>query len=695
MAENIKGMDLLLKNFIDGKNPSDMNQLNNQEKYKKFKGLTEPSLLDETGPMSAGFLDSMKAGVQVNPKDAVTSLSKTMGLPEESFIIDDSGEIFYEDPKDGKYYKAVGSKPGYYTPDFAHLGVDAVGSGLLSLKGPFALATVPAYNMTTETLRQELAENIRGEEGSYDKLRIGISGVGGVAGEGISKAIKTSKIARQAKDFEGLDVKDMQRLIKNSKDFDIDLTAPEAANLMSLLNKQGVVGGLDDTATRMTSFYANRRGQVQDAVTKYLDEISPSRNAIETGIRVKDSVTKKQLELKQNRANVTKPLYDDAVRVANENDTLPMDIRILVDDLDKMIKNQVGKNKTALENVKENFFLKGTDGKKILGADGKPTLIDDAEILQNIISDISTQTKAANVPGSSLQGVDARVVGNLKKFQKQIKNTLSFDNPAYKEADKVYGELSKEINKLDKSFVNKIIKTADGNEDTIGNIIFKGNEENIKYAKDLIPQDEWKAITSSWLGDTFEKAIKQNPGATQPNFDIGLKWANTITGNKRQLKAIEAALEPEQYKTLIKLTDVLKASGRAPKKGSDTAFKTQNIEDLKSNTISQVSSVVDTRPVVGLRGFLDRRALGINANKFVDIILDPNGFSKLKEIQNIKDTSLRNSALAQLFFQGTQESIDDDIPTSQRRLEKEQNETSTKESNDAVGANKLLQEFLK
>ena len=663
----------------------------------KFRGFTDPKLLDKAGEKSQGFAGSFGAGVQINPNDAVTYLSKEMGIPKEKFIIDDDGVIFYQE-KDGQYYKAIDNKLGYYAPDVLQMVAEAGGAGLLGASDvvtgpvPTTLLGMPLLMGGIEMGRQEIAESVRGEEGEYDKGRIALSGVAGFGGEIIPKLLRASKKAKYADDLDQLSPKDLKNLLRDSKDLKVELTLAEATALKSQLMKQQVVGEISPTATKMDEFYKRRRGQIEDAVTSYLNKISPTTDATMSGIKTKVAIENKSKELIKARADATAPLYAKALKnksFGESSELGNLDYTILAKTIDDMAENQVGKNKTAITNVSDMLYVTNKDGVR--------EFAENPEVLQNIVADISTQIKNANTPGASLQGVDAKVVGKLKTIQKEIKDVLSYNNPDYLEADKLFSELSKPIEKLKNSRFDALRKTKVGEESKIADKIFKdGNVDSIKYAKELLPDTEFKAITKTFLMDTFDNAQTLKGGAKEVNYDSGLVWINNILGSKKKRVAMKAALEPKQWDGLMQLERVLSAAGRVKKTGSDTMAKNAGKEELADSTASKVLSVVDTRPLVGLREYLDKRAIGINANSFVDIIMNPNKLDELKAISKLKvGTEARNSSIAALLSQGGLDYAQDDISSSQQQLSDEQKPKNSNDTpNDSYGVSEQLDNLL-
>lgn len=681
MGEKINYVDKMFEknrqSAIDGNAGRDpgLQELYTSEEGR-FPGFEAPVLTKTDGPLSANFSDSFKAGTQVNPKDAITMLSKSMGISKDRFLMFSDGTIGYKDD-DGKYYPAIGNKFGYYTPDVSQLAVDAIGSGVLSAN-PFSIATVPAFNMGTEVVRQEIAEEFRDEEGEYDNFRIGVSGLGGFAGEGIASVIKKVKTGKLAKDFSELSDSDLQLILKDAKDLKIDLTLPEASALKSQLMDQEIVGGLPETASKMDKFYESRRIQVDKAIEKYLKNLSPSDDAIESGMLAKESINKHILKMQNVRSNTTKPLYKKAIDFANDNMS-DWDYKImeLAEDIKLMYKKLPvnSQSKKVLMDLEDSLYKRGDD--TIIGFDGKAgdkitqdgfyETIDDAEMVQNIISDISTKLKNARTPGNYLEGVDAKVAKNYSDIQKRLKNVIGEDNPFYKEADAAYKELSTPIDKFKNNKMAATLKVRDGEEYKIAQQIFKdGDTASIKYAKSIlspddggVPSQEWTRLVKSYLNESFEKVKKQSRGQKGMDYDAGMKFKNQIFGDPKTKRALKAALSKDQYESLTKLANVLDRTGLADKGNSKTAFRQQGIQNMSEGVATKIADTAQLNIFTSVQRSIRQWTLSSNANQFVDIILDPTNAKKIASLN--KQTNLNKAgyaSLLNLLTQGSQEYID-------------------------------------
>lgn len=605
----------------------------------KFKDLGIPTIQEEAGKETAGFGVSLKAGIPINRQDAIKVLSQETGLPPNRFIIDDAGNIGYRGD-DGKYYPAIGSKLGYYTPDVLQTGADIGISLLSSPTGGFSPLLTGLGTAGTEALRQYGGREVSGSDTS-DPFRIILSGGLGAAGEAMPTLFRALKKGDVAKDISQLNRADMENILNLAQEQGIDITTAEASGLASLLSKQGTISRLPETSTKMQEFYKKRFGQVYDAVESYLGKISPKAEIEEGGRAAQEALLKRREDLKNVRYQQTKPLYDKAL----ENAT-PVDTSNLVTKIDDMISNAKGRERQALEKIKKDFYYQKPE-QVINAKTGKPetqyvdVLDDRPQALQRLKMELDSYVKSDEVTG-----LDSVIQGEIKNINSELKTLIRQDNQLYKDADTLYAQLSEPINEFDKRRVgSSIIKISEDNLNTVSKRIFQNADpSSIRYAREQIeavdPQ-AWNDVTRAWLQDNWDNALKQAKGAKDINIDAGLSWRNLLLGDKKSERALKAALNEEQWKGLNDLATVLQASGRVTKYGSDTAFNQEVMKQLTNSAQNKLSKIL--QPKQTIVDWLNGIALNKNANEFADIILDPN---RLQELKNLKEVPFGSSQFA-------------------------------------------------
>jgi len=648
---------------------------------KRFTSLSVPTLEEEEGQYTQGATGSFLAGVPINRQDAIKVLSERTGLPVTRFVIDAEGNIGYKGD-DGKYYPAIGSTAGYYGPDIFQAGLEGIGAaGATSFLGPVgAAATSGGIGVGLEAGRQAYGRYLADSDTS-DVGRIALAGLLGTAGEIAPFGVKLIKGSKQAPDLYKLNQADLQNVLKLSEDFDVPLTIPELTNLPSLKSKQYVASKVGVTADKIDEFYEMRAGKVEDAVNKYLDNISLTKETWEGGKSAKNTLLKRKEDLIITRREATKPIYDEALKNAQ-----PVDTTDIVNKLDAMIDVSKGRETQVLQKIKNDFFRNAEQvkldakGNPVKDKFGKPVvenvrvLDDRPQALQRLKMELDTYLRSEDVVG-----LDSVIQGEIKGIRNDLKNTVSQNNDLYKQADTRYAELSKPIDEFDASKAGDILtKIKDYDADKLVTKLFKDSDPmTIRYAKKQIESvnpEAWNDVTRAWLQQNWEQASKVFRAQKDLPKDAGLSWRNLLLGTERQRKALEAALSPEQYKSLQDLSTVLEAAGRVEKGNSLTAFSQQALKDFKKSGWD-LADIELTKPQGTLLQVLKDRAFEKNVNKFTDIILDSTKMKELDELKKLPSGSLELvSGVTRLLTVGPTIGSPRSISSEQQKLERMQQE---------------------
>ena len=661
----------------------------------KFTRLSVPTLEEEEGKYTQGAAGSFLAGVPINRQDAIKVLSERTGLPVTRFVIDAEGNIGYKG-EDNKYYPAIGSTAGYYGPDILQGGLDVIGAaGATSFLGPVGAGlSSGGISAGTEAARQAYARELADSDTS-DVGRIALAGLLGTAGEVAPFGVKLFKGAKQAPDLYKLNQADLQNILKLSEDFDVPLTIPELTNLPSLKSKQYVASKVGVTADKIDEFYKMRAGKVEDAVNKYLDNISLTKETWEGGKSAKDTLLKRKDDLIATRRESTKPIYDEALKNAQ-----PVNTTDIVKKLDAMIDVSKGRETQVLQKIKNDFYRNAEQVK--LDAKGNPVkdkfgnpvvesvrvLDDRPQALQRLKMELDTYLRSEDVAG-----LDSVIQGEIKGIRNNLKNAVRQDNDLYKQADARYAELSKPIEEFDTSKAGDILtKIKDYDADKLVTKLFKDSDPmTIRYAKKQIESvnpEAWNEVTRAWLQQNWEQANKVFRAQKDLPKDAGLSWRNLLLGTERQRKSLEAALSPEQYKSLQDLSTVLEAAGRVEKGNSLTAFSQEALKDFKKSGWD-LADIEITKPQGTILQVLKDRAFEKNVNKFTDIILDPAKMKELDELKKLPSGSLELvSGVTRLLTVGPTIGSPSNVERERQQLQKTQEilEGDTSYSNMLFGS---------
>jgi hypothetical protein len=230
----------------------------------------------------------------------------------------------------------------------------------------------------------------------------------------------------------------------------------------------------------------------------------------------------------------------------------------------------------------------------------------------------------------------------------------------------MFERLSAPINEFNERITGvSLMQMSPDNLKNFANRIFQNpSPETIKYAKQQITagggEEAWNAVTRAFLEEQWTLAKKPSKSQQGAKFDTGNTWQNVIMGDPKQMKAMQAALNPAQFQALRDLAEVLEAAGRVKKLGSDTAFNQLITEELMKNPpATSITTGVARATGAALQpqnwgkmiaDWAVKKDASANAANIANIITSPDGISRLKELKKMSPTSAKRWAgMAQLL----------------------------------------------
>lgn len=629
-------------------------------------GLEKPPVAISEPSMGASVGTAFMGGIPTDKQSAVNYFAKQRGISPSRYRIID-GDIAYQ-ADDGKFYKEVsglGATAAYYAPDVAEMVPD-IGAGIglapLTLLGPLGAATaatgVGGVAATTNYIRQKIAERISGQQ--VDPFQVGLSGL-------LSAGAELAPVARQgfverrlAKDIAQVNPQMVQSLRSKAGQLGIPITPAEITNLSSLMAQQKVLGNVPESSIQMQKFYKEREAKVQSAVDDYLNSLSQVEDRAVAGNRGLQALEVQKQNLINARDKAVEPIYTAAFEAS-----VPVNTKPVFDQIDNMLKTQPSSGKTAaylnkIKNLLTRNDIPAVDkeGNALLDEAGNTVFKSGAEdrlpVLQNAKIEIDALFKE-----DAFSSLDRTMQAKLTNIKNNLLEQMGKDNPDYIAANKQYEELSKPINEFNERITGvSLMQMSPDNIKNFANRIFENpSPETIKYAKKQIiaggGEEAWNAVTRAFLEEQWNLAKK--PAKTQQGakIDTGNTWQNIILGDQKSLKAIKAALSPDQFNALRDLAEVLEATGRVKKLGSDTAFNQLITEELFKNppmtsittgAARVVGGIKLDQPAKILSDWAIRKDASANAEQLARIITSPDGISRLKELKKMSPTSAKRWA---------------------------------------------------
>lgn len=614
--------------------------------------ISEPSMAAE--PSTA-----LMAGIPTDQARAIQIFAQRRGIPVDRYRVI-GGEIAYRGD-DGKFYKEVAGAPAtaaFYTPDvLAAIPEIAVGTltAPMALSGPVGLLGTSAATGLTAGAVEAGRQLLGGQEISPGRIGFATALSGGLqaALPGGAKALAERSLVR---DVGTLNVQRARDILNKAQQQGIQLTPAEITDLASLMGQQKVLGNIPASSRTMKEFYENREvQQIQPAVEDFLTKISPISDVAEAGLKGQEALKQARDNLVKERERVTAPKLQEAFDLS-----VPVDVTPVVNQIDGLLKNAVGKERETLLGIKESLYEKkaprlDAEGREIEEKALKKSLPALQRVKFNLDSLFKTET---------VTSLDATIQRELQDIKQNLLQQMGRENPAYLEYNQLFEQASRPINQFDqsKAGLSLAAMTPDNLNQFAGRLFESKSIPAIRYAKQQIESvdpDAWGAVSRAYMQQVWEKAQTPSAGQRGMKIDTGNTWQNLLLGNAANQRALEAALTRQQFTALRDLADVLEAAGRVPKLGSDTAFNQEIIRQMKIEAKGDPTAMAAL--AVGgaiqpqnwgrmISDWATERRFANDAENLAKIITSPDGIQRLKELRKMSPTSAKRWAgLAQLL----------------------------------------------
>lgn len=572
------------------------------------------------------------------PDLPIEEATKRYGIVAGNLVyVGDDGNLYREWPSAEMSVKSVSQQiaasSGRAIPDVMSLGTGIATAPMLTT-GPTGAATSVGLTAGARGLGETIRQGV-GRLLVDDPVEVGpiIKETATGAAEQLLAGGATGYMGRSAaRDLSRIDRPASEALAGKANKYGIPLTPAEQTNLPSLKSQQKALSNLPYSSDIMDDFYKMRGGKVSEAVGKTLDDISRVESgelAGQAGRKAADEIT---AGMTAARAKQAKPLYDKAFASKT-----PVDIKPVVSYIDSQLTTAKGGIKTTLEKARSLLMKPGTEelDDSVIGLHNAKMAIDD------MISN-ARESGIGNVSKAKLMEVKHRLLKQIDAI-----------SPDYKSARALYADVSPGIEKVKEGVVGILSDLKDQRLQKAGQILFDPKTigpRSVREARGLFygakQQDKWNALLRSYLQEHFEKAGQEYATAGGVSTQ-GAKFRAAMFGNPKQRDILKAAMEPQQYQALSDLMDVLEATGRAAKVGSDTAWNQEAMREIRRQSGGVTSNIVAPHQIPGkLRDWYEQVKLGKYSENLAKIITSPDAVKKLKSLRQVSPRSARATVIA-------------------------------------------------
>lgn len=577
-----------------------------------------------------------KMSLARDPESQLRSISQDEGIPLEQLGMLD-GRPVLKDPQ-GQQFALIPS--GINTRSAATLFGElpaTLGGTLGAVSGGFAGGALGTS--IGESARQLMSNLVTGERLSVDEsllnqsIEQGFNLASEGIGRGVAKAFNIGRTSKIGKMMDPRRTASANKIIAKANRFGINnLTPAEATELQSLRTLEKVLqrtgGGSDEV---IQDFLSIRNVEIEDAVVNLMDDISVEGSAVQAGRQVRTAAQEALQEAQEQLQSQAGPLYQSAFQSGQ-----PIDIS----DTLKTIKgiqraNPTGSKLRAAMNKVERLltFTRKDSTKKLPRTQ--------LELLHNAKIEIDRMLgQFGDDSLSKAQKVQlAKVKGSLREALKT--------NSDYAQAIGIYEEGMPAVTQLSDSLVGVLGDVKDTSLHTVSNKIFDpglADASTVKQVRKVIQAqnpEAWDAIVRSKLQREWFNISEAATASASPR---GAMFRKRIFGSKAKQKMWEAALTPDQFRTVSDLMDVLERTGKVFSTSESITFFAQEMaKDLKGNNAATAFFSLLSPQEVGTKiaGHIQSVLDGKHAANLARIVTSPDGLAQIAKLKRLGPGSTR------------------------------------------------------
>lgn len=568
-----------------------------------------------------------------------------------------NGEVFYRDD-DGKWRSETPDMFGNKVKTFIQQFTGAPALSAAMTGAGEALGGIPggiAGAEASEGIRQAVASKVFGEDINLGEslAGFGTEGLAAAAGGGLSRIggkMTNAGLRAQGGKIARLGLNDLtdtqllpthQRLGAVGQRYGISAPVPATTKSPQLQFAYNRLADLPETSRMMVDDRRRLAGEVVDGVYKFLDEIHPATSASEAGERVVQAGQSAIERITNKRAAKAKPYYDQAYLTQ-------LDDNAVADLLNDPVVRD------AVEYVKGKPIYR----RELATDDAGEVAANDFKLYDLAKRRIDDQIEVAKRSGTT----GRNEVRLLKGAKDELVQKLDALSPDYKNARKVFGDYSLELERAGKKTTLSEISTLEGDRVlTAAKRMFSPTQnapERVKVQKELIQKEDpeaWNGALRMYLQDIFEQYKPPRSGEANP-----AGWFSQMTtGKQSQDKILQAALEPWQYENLKGLNELMHEISNLYRTNSNTADK-QWFDKILAGVGGKAKTFFEwLQPREKSAKWAEERYTAMNTKLITEAIFDPNVAVQLRRVRQVPKGTLQwVESVAAAFAAGGMQSTD-------------------------------------
>lgn len=603
----------------------------------------------------AALTDIAKASFIDDPRVRARFFAARRGLPVSRYRVmgndvlyqDDAGEWQREVPEqnitgDPKTLLQRGAAAvGPMLPIGAGT-VAGIATAPMMLAGPLGLggsmAATGGAAAGGEALKDLIGSQIGGES-QMDWQSPAREAATAAVGQGIGAGIGAWMNRGAARDLAKLDRTQTANIGRKAQAIGVPLTPAEQTGLRSLKSQQTALSNLPTSGDVMEDFYKTRGQRVSDAVTAFLNRISPQDSAEVAGKGIRDTAQVAMQGARNARSTASSPQYQAAFASGAS-----ADVTGIVNDINLRLQFAKGGIADTLKRTRDLLLDK---------AGAPDTRI---EALHSAKLEIDQMIKGAESPMTGKQSTN---LGNLTGIKTKLVAALKKASPDYEAGRVTHAAMSAPLDEMEQGLVGTIAGLKDLNARKAALALFSPSSSGPNAAltaRAVLEKQNpaaWQDIKRSYLQHVWERSRPRALVDAAPDL-TGAAWAKALRGDTQQYGILKASLKPDELQALNDMADVFDQIASVVRRGSHTAFQTEAIADLRRDARGVVGGAARAavNPMASFREWVDARMLGSHAEKLAEIITSPQGMKQLKALRQMSPRKAGTvAAIAQFMTQ--------------------------------------------
>jgi len=589
---------------------------------------------------TADFMTLTKASMVEDPETKLKIYAKARfpGLPEAQALsrygMIDGEPVYLGD--DNKLYRehptgfASWMKRGVATVAGAPLETagSVAGAVIGAPAGPLASAALGAAGAAGGKGLDRVVANVAFDEpqDAMGNLKaMGTSGLfslgGSVVGAGLAKYLGRNV----AKDIAKLDTAKTADITRKAQAIGVDLNPAQSTNLPSVKAKYDVLASMPTSRDIIADGARAQADDAYKAAEKFLARVSPVDGVDEAGNMARTGAAKVIGALTKERADAAGPLYRKAF---DEFQGIPPEFLPVAEELMSRPSMKQAARKAVRLAEDEGVILSNPQN-SLLGM----------HYMKLALGDM--------IEGAAIKGSGPTSKRSLVGLKNELVQMMDEFSPTYKQVRDVFTHFTPNIESVKDGIISRVADLGDEQAHRASQMIFSGNQSpeavgrmRLLFEKSGL-KDDWNAILRAHLQDTFEQAGKQTMTGGLP-LNQAPKWQVAMTGNPRQYRILEKAMDPAQLRNFRDMMDVFEAMGRTASEGqgSQTMGRQEGAQVLRqeagSGAAATVANLFSPQNVGSkVAAWLDEARLGQHAAKMAEIMTSPDGVKRLKELRRL------------------------------------------------------------